>query len=319
MKNIKSANRKSPGFRVKDLKSNGLRYKQKLMGNPAGVDVIIYLILLLATVVTILPIWMVVVRSISPSGVISRFPFLVIPRGFTDEAYRYIFGTRRLLNSFGISVFITVVGTFLNLLFTLSAGYSISKTDVPGVRICMLIIVITMLFGAGLIPTYILMRWLGLLDSIWVLIIPLLVNPFNLILMRNFVWNIPKELEESAKMDGANDIVILSRIILPLSKPVIATLGLFYGLGHWNNFFSALFFITDTKKWPLQLVLRSIVIENNMTGMGAMERMLVRDRIISNENVQAATIIFATIPILMVYPFLQKYFTKGIMMGAIKG
>jgi len=249
-------------------------------------------------------------------------PMMLWPKSFTLESYKYIFNTQVLLKSFGITVFVTVVGTFLNLLFTATGAYGLSKTHVPGHKIMLWLIIIPMLFGAGLIPMYILLKNLGLLNSIWVLILPKLVASFNLILMRNFFWSIPESLEESARIDGASEFRVLWSVILPLSKPVIATVGLFYAVGHWNDFFTGLFFISDNSKWPLQMVLRSIIIDFNMLNMGTQNTNTLNDAsklVVQPENIKAATIIFAIVPILIVYPFLQKYFVKGIMLGSVKG
>ncbi len=247
----------------------GVSTSNKLMRNPWWGDLIIYFILLLAALITMLPIWVVVVRSFSPTHIISKYPALLWPIEPTLDAYQYIFGTPTLLTSFGITVFITVVGTALNLTFTILAAYALSKRELPGNGLLMGFIVFAMLFGAGIIPTYMVVRQVGLIDSVWALIWPSLISPFNLILMRNYFWSVPPELEESAKMDGASDLRVLVTIVLPLSMPAIATIGLFYAVGHWNEFFGALFYILDNSKWPLQLLLRSIIIENNFQNMGS--------------------------------------------------
>jgi putative aldouronate transport system permease protein len=290
------------------------------MRNPWWGDAIIYIILLFLGLITFLPIWMVVVRSFSPTHIISMHPFLLWPIQFTLDAYDYIFQTPTLLNSFAITVFITVVGTALNLIFTILAAYGLSKRELPFNSLLMGLVVFAMLFSAGIVPTFMVVRQLGLIDQVWALIIPQLVSPFNLILMRNYFWSVPPELEESARIDGASEIRILWSVVLPLSMPAIATIGLFYAVGHWNEFFGALFYINDNSKWPLQLLLRSIIIENNFQNMGAGGAMgEVRTKMINPENIKAATIVFATVPILMVYPFLQKYFVQGVKLGAIKG
>ena len=298
----------------------GVSTSNKLMRNPWYGEIIIYLLLLFAAVVTMLPIWMVVVRSFSPTHIISRYPALLWPIEPTLDAYTYILGTPTLLTSFGITVFITVVGTAANLIVTILAAYGLSKRELPGNGLLMGFIVFAMLFGAGIVPTFMVVRQLGMIDQLSALIIPSLVSPFNLILMRNYFWSVPPELEESAKIDGASDLRVLITIVLPLSMPAIATIGLFYAVGHWNEFFGALFYINDNSKWPLQLLLRSIVIENNFQNMGSAGSWgEVRQRLINPENIKAATIVFATVPILVVYPFLQKYFVQGVKLGAVKG
>lgn len=303
--------------KARQPETTGASYHSRLMRNPWWAEVIIYLILLIAGLVTILPILIVLARSFSPSHVINQYPLLLWPREPTLEAYQYIMQTPILFRSFGITVFVTVVGTLLNMLLTITAAYGLSKTDIPFSGLMMGFIVFAMLFHAGIVPTYLLVNKLGLIDSIWALIFPSAVSAFNLILMRNYFWSVPQEIEDSARIDGASDWRILWSIVVPLSMPAIATIALFYAVAHWNQFFAALFYINDNSKWPLQLLLRSIVIETNFQGMGAMGE--VRERFISPDNIKAATIIFATVPILLVYPFLQKYFVQGIKLGAVKG
>ncbi|MFD0715409.1 carbohydrate ABC transporter permease [Paenibacillus sp. GCM10027626] len=294
----------------------------KLDANPWWVQTIIYLILIGAGLITLVPMVNVWAISFSEAHEVFANPMMLWPKSFTLEAYHYIFNTKVLLKSFGITVFVTVTGTFLNLVFTATGAYGLSKTYVPGHKILLWIVIIPMLFGAGLIPMYMLLKNIGLLNSVWVLILPQLVASFNLILMRNFFWSIPESLEESAQIDGASELRVLWSVILPLSKPVIATVGLFYAVGHWNDFFTGLFFISDNSKWPLQMVLRSIIIDFNMLNMGTQSTSAMNDAskmVVQPENIKAATIIFAIVPILVVYPFLQKYFVKGIMLGSVKG
>jgi putative aldouronate transport system permease protein len=294
----------------------------RLDRNPLYADIFVYAVLVVLGLVTLLPMVNVLAKSLSESGAISANPLMLIPQSITFEAYEYIFRTPVLMRSFGVTVFATVVGTALNLLLTTTAAYGLSKTNIPGYRLLMWIVIMPMLIGAGLIPTYLLLKSLGLINSVWVLVFMGLVSPFNLILMRNFFWSIPAELEESARIDGASDLKILWHVVLPLSKPVLATIGLFYGVGHWNDFFTGLFFINDNTKWPLQVVLRSIIIDQSMLGMGgqgAAPTVDLQRLVVSADNIRAATIIFATIPILLAYPFLQRYFVKGIILGAVKG
>jgi putative aldouronate transport system permease protein len=289
--------------------------------NPWWGDALIHVVLVVLGLLTLLPMVNILARSFSSSVAISANPLMLLPRSLTWEAYHYIFETPVLMRSFGITVFATVVGTALNLLFTTSAAYGLSKTYIPGYRLLMWIVIVPMLFGAGLIPTYLLLKGIGLINSVWVLVFYGLVSPFNLILMRNFFWSIPAEIEESARIDGASDLQVLWHIVLPLSKPVIATIGLFYGVAHWNDFFTGLFFLTDSSKWPLQVVMRSIIIDQSMLGMGGMNSPTqdLQRMVISADNIRAATIIFSTVPILLAYPFLQRYFVKGIILGAVKG
>ena len=289
----------------------------KYLCNPLYADVIIYLILIKLGVITLLPFINIIAYSFSSSNAIAYTPFMLWPHSFTTEAYVYLFNTGALRKAFMVSVGVTASGTFLSLFVTILAAYGLSKTFVPGNRMMMRMVLIAMLFGAGLIPTYITINRLGLINSYAVLVLPFLVSPYNIILMRNFFWSIPQEMEESAVMDGASPPLILLRIVIPLSKAVIATIGLFYAIGHWNDFYRGLFYMTDSTKWPLPMLLRSIIVDNRMTGMGQVNE--VQRRVVSPDNIKASTIIFSTVPILLVYPFIQKHFTKGIMIGAIKG
>lgn len=281
----------------------------------------IWIVLLLAGLVTLLPMLNVLAKSFSQSYAISRSPLMLVPSAFTLDAYNYIFSTPTLMHAFAISVFATVVGTFCNLVFTTCAAYALSKTYLPGYRFLMWVVIVPMLISAGLIPTYLTVRNLGLVDNLGVLVFVGLVSPFNLVLMRNFFWNLPNELEEAALIDGANHFQVLWRVVLPLSKPVMATVGLFYAAAHWNDYFTGLVYLNDSSKWPLQLVMRSIVVNASMLNMGSTTnaRSDITQLQLSPENIKAATIIFALVPILLIYPFVQRYFVKGILLGSIKG
>jgi putative aldouronate transport system permease protein len=296
------------------------RRRRAINTNPVWAQTAIWLVLVGCGLVTLVPMVNVLARSLSQSYAIAQSPLMLLPQAPTLDAYRYIFTTPTLMHSFGISVFATVVGTACNLTFTVSAAYALSKVYLPGYRLLMWIVIVPMLISAGLIPTYLLIRDLHLIDNIWVLVFVGLVSPFNLVLMRNFFWSLPPELEESALLDGASPWQVLWHIVLPLSKPVIATVGLFYAAAHWNDFFTGLIYINDSSNWPLQVVLRSIVINQNMMNMGSTSSAQsdITQLQVSPENIKAATIIFALIPILIVYPFIQRYFVKGILLGAVK-
>ena len=296
--------------------------KRPWNANPLYAQCIIYGVLIVASIVCLYPLLNTLAKSFSEAHAIYDNPMMIIPGSLTLEAYKYIFKTPVVLKSLAVTVFATVVGTILNLLFTITCAYSLSRVQAPGSKIMLWIVVIPMLFGAGLVPVYILLGDLNLLNSVWVLIIPSLLSPINALLMRNFFWSIPDSLSESAMIDGANELGILFHIILPLSKPIIATIGLFYAVGHWNDYFTGLYFITDNTKWPLQVLLRSIIVDFNTASMGSIDftSMVGPDKIVLQpDNIKAACIIFSTIPIVLVYPFLQKYFVRGIIVGAVKG
>ncbi|MET9310619.1 carbohydrate ABC transporter permease [Kribbella sp. NPDC003505] len=243
-------------------------------------------------------------------GIISLFPSEP-----TLAAYRTIFAGGVVSHALLVSAGITVVGTALNMVVTIALAYGLSRPIVGG-RFVLTAVLFTMLFGAGIIPNFLLVKALGLYDSYASLIVPGLVSAFNFLVLRNFFQNIPAELLDSARIDGAGDLAILLRIVLPLSKAVLAVVALFYAVGHWNAFFNALLYLSDTGKWPLPLVLRLYVLQGQPVG-GASES--PGEAVASIQAVQMAVVVVALVPILCVYPFLQRYFTKGVLTGAIKG
>ncbi|MDR6553212.1 carbohydrate ABC transporter permease [Paenibacillus qinlingensis] len=280
-------------------------------------DVINYTILILFALSTLLPFVHIVSSSFaSPTEKLTK-DFVLFPTQFTLDAYRFIFSTDRILNSLLVTILITVGGTIVNLIMTCLMAYPLSRRDLIGRRPIMMMVIFTLLFSGGMIPTFLIVKALGLLDSLWALIIPSAISTFNLIILKNFFQQMPDGIEESAKIDGANDLSILVRIILPLSLPALATFGLFYAVGHWNTFMSAILYIRDTDKWPIQVLLRSFVLlsEGRLDDAANIDG----DIQLPPETVKMAVITVATLPILCVYPFLQKHFAKGVMMGSIKG
>lgn len=238
------------------------------------------------------------------------------PTSFSLAAYESIFAGGVVTRSLLVTAGITIVGTLLSLLFTSTLAYGLTRTrQVPFSKAAMVMVLCTMFFGAGIIPNYLLIKQLGLLDSYWALILPGLISAFNMIVMRNFFMELPQELFESARIDGASEFRIFASIVLPLSKAVLAVIALFYAVGYWNSFFNALLYINDTTKWPIQLVLNQYVVQSNaMTDLQAPDRPAP-----PAQTVQMAIVVVATLPILVVYPFAQRFFTKGVLTGAIKG
>jgi putative aldouronate transport system permease protein len=278
-------------------------------------DSFIYVFLILYGLACLVPIIHVFATSIASSAQLANSKFLLFPTQFSLEGYRFIFSSNVVLRSLLATIFITLVGTTLNIIFTSLIAYPLSKKYLKGRQHVLLFILFTMLFSGGMIPTFLLVKSLGLLDSYWSLWLTGLISPFNMIILKNFFQAIPEELEESAKMDGANDLFVLIRIILPLSLPAIATFSLFYAVGHWNTFMSAILYINDQAKWPIQVLLRQII-HVSTAGLGSEE---YTDDIPPSKIVRSAVIVVSTVPILMVYPFLQKYFTKGVLLGSVKG
>lgn len=282
------------------------------------VDFFIYLSMTLFGLATLFPLYYVVVMSITPiAEVLRNGGFVVWPNEVTFEAYKYIFSSDRIPNALKITVLITVVGTFFNLVVTMFLAYPLSKRFLPGRNIVLIGIVFTMLFSGGLIPLYLIVRATHLLNTIWALIIPGLVSAFNMLIMKTYFENLPAEIEEAAKVDGCSDMQTLFKIVLPLSMPIIATLGLFYGVGHWNEYFKGIMYLTDKDMMPIQVVLRNMIVTPSVsTELGINASDLQQ---LPPETVKMATVVVAIIPIILVYPFLQKYFVKGMLLGSIKG
>lgn len=260
--------------------------------------------------------WYVLVSSFSDAYAIASGQVKLLPVGFNLNAYKLVFSDQNIWSSYGNTIFYVVVGTIINLIMTTLGAYPLSRRNLHGRNFVMAFIVFTMFFSGGLIPAYLNIRELGLFDTRWALILPGAVNAFNLIVMRTFFQSIPDSLIESAKIDGAHDFKVLWKIVLPLSMPVLAVMTLFYAVGHWNSWFSAMIYLQDRSLFPLQLILREILIQSSAQNMLTNATQDEVHRI--SESIKYATIIVATVPILMIYPFLQRYFVKGVMIGALK-
>ena len=271
--------------------------------------------LTIAAAMIMLPIIMVIATSFASNEQITAAGgYVLFPTDPTLDAYRTIFGNPLIFRAIGVSVFITVVGTFLALFVTASMAYALSRPVLFGKPMLMAIIV-TMFFSPGLIPMYLMIRQLNLLDTVWALILPGTFAAFNFIVMRSFFMGIPTELLEAARIDGASDFRIFWTIVLPLSKAVLAVIGLFYAVGFWNSFFNAILYIRNPDLMPIQVILRSYVVQNNSL---AADQLGV-ERTVPPQSIKMAIVVVALAPIAMVYPFLQKYFSKGVITGAIKG
>ncbi|WP_169081382.1 carbohydrate ABC transporter permease [Paenibacillus sp. PL91] len=276
---------------------------------------VVYFILILLSLLCLLPFLYVVAVSVTPESEVLRRGIVIIPESFTFLAYKEVFISHGIGQAYKITLFRTIVGTVLNVFFTVIAAYPLSKKYLPGRSPFLLFIVFTMMFGGGLIPTYLLIRSLGLLDSPWVLIIPHLISAFNLVIIKGFFEQLPAEIEESARVDGASELQSLWRIVLPLSLPVLSTISLFYAVGHWNSYFDAIVYINDSNFMPLQVILRNILL--NVATQSADS--LANSGAVSTFAVQMAAVVVTTVPILIVYPFMQKHFTKGVLLGSVKG
>ncbi|HEY8499866.1 MAG TPA: carbohydrate ABC transporter permease [Clostridia bacterium] len=266
---------------------------------------------------TILPFLYVIACSFAPEKEILSKPFFLIPSQFQLKAYKYIFSSVTLPKAFLVSLFITAAGSITAMFFTLTMAYPLSKKNLVGRSFLLGMVTFTLVFGGGMIPGFLVIKSLGFINKYWALILPGALSTWNLLVVKNFFQELPQELEDSARVDGCSALGTFLLIVLPLSMPVIATFTLFYAVGYWNDYRSSLLYITNNKMWPLQLVLRQIILmaAGNIDG-ATFDEAYVQPPL---EGVKNAVIVFGTVPILLVYPFLQKHFVKGIMIGAIKG
>jgi putative aldouronate transport system permease protein len=269
--------------------------------------------------ITLYPVWYMVILSFNDSQDTMMGGIYWLPRKLTLESYRMVFMDKAIVQAFYITILRTVAGTVTGVFFTAMVAYALSKRHIFGSKFYLTMGTITMFFGGGLIPYFILLRSLRLYDTFWVYIIPGLFSYWNCIIFMTFFRELPAGLEESAKLDGANDILIFIRIVLPLSMPVIATISLFVGVGHWNDYFSGVMFVNNPDLQPIQTFLYRVIAGSSQTksivGMPAG----VAAQAVSSQSVKLATMVVTTAPIICIYPFLQRYFVKGVMIGSIKG
>lgn len=294
--------------------------KRKKLNAYSAFDYINIVFFIILGIIMMFPFWNVFVTSIVTEGEFYSTPFILWPKEVTFRWYEFIFANDKLITSFFVTVFVTVVGTIYSLFLTTTLAYGLSKKSLPGRNFFLTMIIITMFFDGGLIPYYMLIRNLGFVNKIWVMIIPTGVNVWYFTLIKSFFNQIPVSLEESAKIDGASELRIFRSIILPLSKPTLATFALFYGVAYWNLWYPAMLYITDQKLFPLQLILRKIIVQSDKpASLLQAYSQTAGTTVIFEEGVKMATVMVATLPIVLVYPFLQKYFVKGIMLGSVKG
>lgn len=277
-----------------------------------------YTFFVVVSLLMIFPLWNVVVISFTDYQEYVANPLMLFPKNISLEAYRYIFSNNDLLVSLRITVTVTLIGTLGSMICSITGAYALSKRKMPGRNLFLTLVLVTMFFNGGIVPNFLLVKDLGIYDTIWSMILPTMINTWYLIIMKNYFTGLPEALEESARIDGANDITILFRIILPISMPIIATFTLFYGVDRWNEWWNAMMYINDTRKYPLQLLLRNLIVKNFSSASMATAYAQDSAEFVAKENIKMATAVVAIVPITLVYPFLQKYFAKGVMVGAIK-
>jgi len=277
-------------------------------------NAVIYTVLIVMCVIFIVPFLQVITISLSPPAEVNRYGLHLFPRVIDLQGYKTVLAHKYLWISYGNTIIRTICGTLLSITLTVLGAYPLSNKGLPYRKLWMALLIFTMYFQGGLIPNYIIVRNLGLLDTLGALILPGAINTYTMIVVRNFFMSLPESLQESAKIDGANDFQVLIRIILPLSTPILATIALWYGVGNWNAWFDCMIYMKSPNRLVLQLILRQILISGQFENVASDSAVVV-----NTETMKMATLIVSTLPIMCVYPFLQKYFVKGIMMGAVKG
>lgn len=282
-------------------------------------DVFNYGLMLLLIVITVYPLLHVISISLSHADYIALGEVSFFPKGFNIKGYQIIFEKQLLYTSYTNTIMYATVGTLLTLLFTSLMAYPLTVSKFRIKKPITIFLAVTMFFSGGMIPTYLLMKELHLLNTFWVMVLPGCISAYNVIIFRTFFQNIPSELRESAYMDGANDMTVLFRIYLPLSKALLATFALFTIVGHWNEWFNALIYLRDENRYPLQMFLRSIIFTQQGYGSSEQATQMIQNRQINPKNIQMAAVVITMAPILCIYPFVQKYFVKGVMVGSIKG
>ncbi|MDO3409967.1 carbohydrate ABC transporter permease [Saccharibacillus sp. CPCC 101409] len=280
-------------------------------------DVLLYLVLAGLAVTALYPFVYMLAVSLSGTVPVLKGQVYLWPKEINLRTYAVVFENAAIGRAYLNTILYTLLGTSISLLITAAGAYALSKQDMLLRRTFMILVIVTLFFSGGMIPTFLVVRSYHLIDTIWAMVLPGAVSTWNLLVMRTFFSALPQEVEESGKIDGLNDIGIFFRLVLPLSKAILATIGLFYGVAIWNNFFSALLYLRDADLFPLQVIVRNMVLQGNASASGAAG--IGGDGMIVDESLKYATIIVTTVPILLVYPFLQKYFAKGALIGSVKG
>ena len=283
-------------------------------------NTVIFILMILIIIAISYPLYFVIIASISSPNAVNSGQVLLWPKDLTVAGYKKILEYEPLWTGYANSLLYTIAGTVINLLFTIPAGYALSRKKLRGRKFLMLLFAITMFFGGGMIPTYLVIRNLGLLDTIWVMLLPGACSVYNIIVTKTFMENsIPEELLDASRIDGCNDFQTFASVVLPLSMPIIAVMTLFYAIGHWNSYFDALLYLNDPGKFPLQMVLRELLLQNQVSsGMTSGSMSSIAERAQLAEQMKYGIIIVATLPMMAMFPFVIKHFKKGVMVGSIK-
>lgn len=279
-------------------------------------DIILYVFIFIFAMLCLLPVLYIFIGSITSEQEYLSRTIVLFPRHPDFSAYSYLIQSKSLMKSIGISILVTVIGTFISLALSVLTAYPLSKQQLRGGKVLNFLVLFTMMFNGGMIPTYIVVNSLHLTNTLWSLWLPGAISVWNMIIIKNSLQQLPKEIEEAATIDGCNSVQTLVKIVLPLSLPVLATFTLFYAVSYWNNYFNAVIYINNSALWPIQVWLRQIILLSS----GGLDQTAASDTVKSiAQNIQDGVIVFATVPVLIVYPFIQKYFTKGVLVGSVKG
>jgi putative aldouronate transport system permease protein len=282
-------------------------------------DYVIIFISVLIMIMVAYPLYFVIIASFSKPEAVLSGQLTFLPVGFNVKSYQMVFQEPKIWIGYRNTIIYTGLGTVINLLLTTLCAFPLSRKDMPYRTLLTFLVSFTMLFGGGMIPVYLVVKNLGITDSIWAMVIPNALNTYNMLVMKNyFQTSIPGELQEAASIDGCSHFQTLMHVVLPLSKPILAVITLFYAVQHWNAFFNAIIYLRNEKLYPLQIVLREILLQNSLEAVGG-DMTGMYEKVMQGETMKYALIIVASVPILVFYPFVQKYFTKGIMVGAVKG
>lgn len=282
-------------------------------------NVINGILMAIVIVITLYPLVYVLALSLSSSEYVQAGMVSLVPRGFNIEAYKQVFADNHFWKSYGNTIVYTVLGTALNLAFTSTMAFALSRRDLIGRKPLNMLVVFTMFFSGGLIPNFLLVKNLHIYNTIWAVLLPGAINTYNMIIVRTFMQQLPEEILESGRIDGANDLQLFSKIVLPLSKPSLATIGLYYAVDHWNAYFYPMLYLKDKSKYPLQVLLKEMIVDEDLSSLSQGAAEIVGNMQPTSDMLMGASIIIALIPILCVYPFVQKYFVQGVMIGSVKG
>lgn len=286
-------------------------------------DIINVIVMIILLVIFVWPLWFIVIASVSNPNEVWNGNVLLWPKGFTTAAYEAVIEYKSIWIGYRNTIFYTVVGTMINLVMTICAAYPLSRKDFMPRNFFMFMFMLTMYFGGGLIPTYLIVNKLGMINTVWAMMIPGACSIYNVIITRTyFINSIPGSLKDAAELDGANSLQYLVKVVLPLSKPIIAVIALYYAVGHWNDYFTALIYINKTGLMPLQSFLRDLLMSNKLTmgnSMGGLDAATAEAKMQLSQTLKYSAIIVSTVPVLCIYPFIQKYFVKGVMIGSVKG